>query len=66
MPTTTLPIATDTIIIEQPTVSCDGGNGALGHPRVFLHVGPEGSIDCPYCGRHFVLDKDAPAAAAHG
>lgn len=54
----------ETIEVEDTTVACDGGKGALGHPRVFLHLvkGPGGmSIDCPYCGRHFVLKKGAEA-----
>jgi uncharacterized Zn-finger protein len=35
--------------------ACDGGGGALGHPRVYLHIDPrEGGITCPYCSRRFV------------
>ncbi len=45
--------------IEQTTVACDGG-GALGHPRVFLHLDDQRRIDCPYCGIRFQL-KDAVA-----
>jgi len=38
-------------------VACDGGNGPLGHPRVFLHVDPDkgNGITCPYCSRVYVL-----------
>lgn len=46
-------------------LACDGGGGALGHPRVFLNMGTKSEIDCPYCGRHFVRAADAPAAADH-
>ena len=49
---------------EQSRVACDGGDGALGHPRVFLDMGASGSVDCPYCGRRFELAEGA-AAAAH-
>lgn len=31
------------------TVACDGGLGALGHPRVYLDAG-HGPAVCPYCG----------------
>ena len=37
-------------------VSCDGGGGALGHPKIFLTIS-EGVTECPYCGRRFVLNS---------
>jgi len=44
-------------------VACDGGEGPLGHPRVFLHlVGDE--VVCPYCSRRFVRKQDAGQPAA--
>ncbi len=50
---------TQTIETDQTTVACDGGGGALGHPRVYLHLLAEGEgaprIDCPYCGIRFRL-----------
>ena len=36
---------------NSKTVVCDGGGGALGQPRVFLQIGQENEIECPYCGR---------------
>ncbi len=41
--------------VETEVLSCDGGDGPLGHPRVFLNMEGKGRIDCPYCGRRFVL-----------
>ena len=41
------------VTVDEERVACDGGGGALGHPRVFLRVGPDG-VDCPYCGRRFI------------
>lgn len=52
----------ETVIVKSSVVACDGGGGALGHPRVYLNMGEKHSIDCPYCGRHYVLDE---AAAGH-
>ena len=49
------------IHVDQTTVACDGGNGPLGHPRVFLNMEGKGQIDCPYCGRRFILKEGAPA-----
>lgn len=53
--------------VDSEVVACDGGNPALGHPRVWLNMEGHGSIDCPYCGRRFVLDENAdkPAAGSH-
>jgi uncharacterized Zn-finger protein len=48
----------ETIHVDDRTVACDGGNTALGHPRVFLHI--EGTeIVCPYCSRKYVLNEGA-------
>jgi len=40
---TTTPVVTPTEIIhvDARTVACDGGDGALGHPRVFLRIPEE-------------------------
>ena len=53
----------ETIIVQSHVVGCDGGGGSLGHPLVFLNLGDEDEVVCPYCSRHYVLAKDAPAAA---
>jgi uncharacterized Zn-finger protein len=42
------------IEVDQDRVSCDGGGGALGHPRVYLELGQGGRTECPYCDRMFV------------
>ncbi len=48
--------AKETIVVYTKTVACNGDAGASGHPRVFLHVGKTGHVDCPYCGRRYQLD----------
>lgn len=55
------PMPTETIQVHDRTVACDGGDGALGHPRVFLYIESE-RVLCPYCSRLYVL---APGAG-HG
>ena len=51
----------ETINVKTRAVSCDGGEGVYGHPKVFLRItGTE--VVCPYCSRHFVL---APGAVDH-
>jgi uncharacterized Zn-finger protein len=51
----------ETLEAEAPEVACDGGAGSspstLGHPLVYLTINKDGVVDCPYCGRRFVLKK---------
>ena len=56
-PTTTTPA--EVIVSRTRRVGCDGGGGALGHPLVYLTLSRTGTIDCPYCGRRYVLAEDA-------
>ena len=42
-------------IVSSKKVSCDGGGGALGHPKVYLEMGDENEIICPYCSKLFKL-----------
>jgi len=51
------------IEIETETVGCDGGDGLLGHPLVYLALEANGAVDCPYCGRRYVRKPDAKALA---
>ncbi len=46
--------------VDTDEVACDGGGGPAGHPKVFLNLGADGQIDCPYCGHRFTR-KDAGA-----
>lgn len=56
--------AHETEIVNQTRVACDGGGDPSGHPRVYLTVGAEGQVDCPYCGKTFIL-KEGAGANAH-
>jgi uncharacterized Zn-finger protein len=49
---------------DSETVACEGIDSALGHPRVFLTIGKEGFVECPYCDRRFVLKAGAQAATS--
>jgi len=57
--------APETLTVREARVACDGG-GALGHPKVYLQIGDEGFVECPYCDRRFVLAEgtgNGPSAA---
>lgn len=54
--------APETETVTQTRVACDGGGGALGHPRVWLTIPPEkGWVECGYCDKRFVLAEGAKA-----
>lgn len=47
------------IAVSARRVACDGGGGALGHPKVYLEMGERDFVECPYCDRRFVLKPGA-------
>ena len=50
------------IVTDQHRMACDGGGGALGHPRVWLTIPADtGYVECPYCDAKYVL-KGSDAA----
>ena len=56
----------EVVEVDTEVVACDGNGGsALGHPRVFLNMEGKGEVDCPYCGRRFVLRVAAASGGAH-
>mgnify|MGYP001553700376 CR=1 FL=1 len=54
-----IPQPPETEVVTAKRVSCDGGDGALGHPRVWLSMGEDGEVECPYCDKKFVLKENA-------
>lgn len=44
---------------QERVTSCDGGDGPLGHPRVFINLDKPEPKPCPYCGiRYQKTDHD--------
>ncbi|KXJ10856.1 NADH dehydrogenase [ubiquinone] iron-sulfur protein 6, mitochondrial [Exaiptasia diaphana] len=46
------------IEVKGRSVHCDGGGGALGHPKVYINLDPEGPHSCGYCGLRYIKAKD--------
>ena len=44
-------------VVSSSNVACDGGGGALGHPKIYLDMGQETKIICQYCSKSFVLEN---------
>nr|WP_321984733.1 zinc-finger domain-containing protein [uncultured Lichenicoccus sp.] len=55
----------ETLVVESRVLACDGGDGPLGHPRVWLRI-VETQTFCPYCSRVYVLDQNAADAGDTG
>ena len=51
--------APEIVETDKTRVTCEGDGGALGHPRVYLEMGDEAFVECPYCDRRFVLRDGA-------
>jgi uncharacterized Zn-finger protein len=46
----------ETEIVTSTRIACDGGEGALGHPRVWLSIDDKtGWVECGYCDKRFIL-----------
>ncbi len=44
--------------VDSTRIACDGEEAGVpggGHPRVWLQMGANGSADCGYCDRRFIL-----------
>ena len=54
--------APETQSVTRTPIAGDGGEVALGHPRVGLSIPREtGWVDCPYCDKRLVLAEGADA-----
>lgn len=40
--------------MKENKASCDGGGGALGHPKIFINLDKPQICWCTYCGIPFV------------
>lgn len=51
--------APETKTVTSGKIACDGGEGALGHPRVWLQIpSAQGWVECPYCDTRYELRGD--------
>ena len=50
----------ETEVVQTYRVACDGSEGALGHPRVWLQISPSvGWVDCGYCDKRYIHEDFA-------
>lgn len=53
----------DVIVVSTKRVACDGGGGALGHPKTYLDMGQDTEVTCKYCDRVFKLNPNSTLSA---
>jgi uncharacterized Zn-finger protein len=58
------PSPAETVEVDDANISCDGGGGTLGHPKIYL-TAVVGGVDCPYCDKHFALKPVAKLSKRH-
>lgn len=43
------------VYVSSKKVHCDGGNGELGHPKIYMTMAADkDNIMCPYCSKQFI------------
>ena len=45
----------EVVVVATTKVACDGGGGALGHPKVWYDMSEQDYVECKYCDRVFAL-----------
>ncbi len=59
---------TEILHVSSKKVSCDGNrevSATLGHPVIYLDMGENNSITCPYCSKFFTLEKPRKIPASN-
>ena len=45
----------DVIYVTSKKLSCKGVDGPLGQPKIYVDMGDDKKILCPYCSKLFIL-----------
>ena len=46
------------IKVTSKHVACDGGGGALGHPKVYMDMAGDDEVRCKYCDRIYHYSRE--------
>lgn len=46
--------------VKSKKVSCDGSKSASTHPLVYLNMGDNDYVVCPYCSKYFTINTSYP------
>lgn len=53
-------IAFEVLHVKTKKVSCDGSKNMSTHPLVYLNMGDEDHVICPYCSKYFTTSQSYP------
>eukprot|EP00088_Acartia_fossae_P021456 TRINITY_DN228_c0_g1_i1.p1 TRINITY_DN228_c0_g1~~TRINITY_DN228_c0_g1_i1.p1 ORF type:complete len:135 (-),score=40.30 TRINITY_DN228_c0_g1_i1:22-399(-) len=56
---------TPVIKVKSNIVACDGGGGALGHPKVYINLDDNEVHSCIYCGLRYQREHDEEEEDKH-
>ena len=48
----------ETEIVHNEKVVCEGLKDGIGHPKVYLHIGKDNTVKCPYCSKLFIYEEN--------
>lgn len=48
----------ESLLVNTRQVDCDGGGGGIGHPKIYLSIGDNNIVECPYCGKTFIFKEE--------
>ncbi|GDX36220.1 hypothetical protein LBMAG18_07310 [Alphaproteobacteria bacterium] len=46
--------------VKSKKVNCDGSKTASSHPLVYLNMGDNDYVVCPYCSKYFTINPSYP------
>ena len=53
-------IVHEVLHVKSKKVSCDGSKSASSHPLVYLNMGDNDHVVCPYCSKYFTINQSYP------
>jgi len=51
--------------VDARVTACDGGGGALGHPKIYINLDKPGNHACGYCGLRFYKEGQDHDGSEH-
>ena len=55
----------EVIVVDSKKIACDGHSIASKHPLIYLNMGSDNNVVCPYCSKNFIIKKEVPSNKKH-
>lgn len=53
-------IAFEVLHVKTKIIACDGAKNLSTHPLVYLNMGDNDHVVCPYCSKYFTINQSYP------